>query len=262
MCCKSVIALGLASLLTCATRSPGALIENFDSYANQAAFQAAWRPWSANGSSMLLAPGTGQNGTSAVHGVAAVNYQTRNARNLDSASEYYGTDANPVKFEFSLYDGDPGGPTPPNGARNFNELRAYVGDGIPAYGTGALQAIVAMGLYNTPVSDDNFHARVYYGGVNYWYSLNTPRTAGWHTLASYIGDTSIKFYVDGQLDTTVPLIDSTRLFAFDGVVLGSGLTSGGFDASFDSLSVQKVPEPATLVLLAIGGLFLRRSRWA
>ncbi len=260
MCRRLLIVLAFAAALTHPALSSAALLESFDSYADQAAFQAVWRPWSSNGSSLTLTPGIGRNGGAAVHGVAPVNYQVRNARNLDSFTEYLGTDANPVKFEFWIYDSDPLAPTPPNGARNFNEIRAYAGDGIPAYGTGALQGIVAMGLYNTPISDDHFHARVYYGGVSNWYSLNTPRTAGWHRLTSYIGNTWIKFYVDNVLDTTVPLIDSTRLFAFDGVILGSGLTSGGYDVAFDDLSVGKVPDPATILFLAVGVLFVRRSR--
>jgi hypothetical protein len=262
MCRKPLFILALAGCLTASRYGYATLIESFDSYADQAAFEATWQPWSANGSSMTFARGIGRNGGGGVHGVAPVNYRNRNARNLDDLSAYRGTDASPVRFEFWLYDADPNAPTPPNGARNFNELRAYVENGIPAYGTGGLQGLIAMGLYNTPVSDDHFHARVYYGGVNAWYSLNTPRTPGWHKLTSLIGETTIRFLVDDQLDTTVPLIDSTRLFAFDGVVLGSGLTSGGYDVTFDDLVVQKTPEPVTILLLAIGGMFLRRLRRA
>lgn len=261
MCGKS-LTIALAAVLVIGGSAFGSLIENFDGYADQGAFQVAWRPYTANGSSMVYDPGAGRNGGGGVHGYGTVNYQMRNARDLDSFTAYYGTDANPVKFEYWLYDTNPGAPAAPNGARNFNEIRAYSESGIPAYGTGGLQGLIAMGLYNNPVSDDNYHARVYFGGVNAWYNLNTPRTTGWHKLTSYIGDSTIKFYVDGTLDTTVALLDKTRLFAFDGVVIGSGLTSGNYDASFDDLSVQMVPEPVTLILLAAGGLFLRRSRRA
>jgi hypothetical protein len=260
MCRKSIIVLGFASLLTYSTRSSASLVDNFNSYTDQVSFQAAWKPWSANGSSMTFAQGIGRNGSGGIHGAAAVNYQMRNARDLDSFTDYYGTDADPVKFEVWVYDSNPSMPAAPNGARNFIELRAYTADGVPAYGSPGLQGLIAMGLYNTPVSDDNFHARVYYGGVNNWYSLNTQRTLGWHKLTSLIGDTEIRFYVDDVLDTTVPLIDNTRLFAWDGVVLGSGLTSGGYDATFDDLSVARVPDPITVVLLVLGGLLMSRLR--
>ncbi len=244
--CAIVVTFGLA------TSGSAALIDNFDSYTSQAAFQAAWRPWSSDNSSMIWQPGAGVNGSNAIHGVTAVNYRMRNARDLDDFNAYLGSDQNPVKFEVMVYDADPAAPTPPNGARNFCEIRAYAGDGLPAYSSAnvGLQGLIAMGMYNTPISDDNFHARVVYGGVSAWFSLNTPRTAGWHTLTSLIGDTWIKFFVDGVLDTTISLTDSKKLYAFDGVILGSGLTSGGYDVAFDNVLVN--PEPVTVLILAAG----------
>jgi len=238
-----------------------ALVDNFDSYASQAAFEAAWRPWSSNNSSMTLGT-TSHSGSNGVRGAATSNYQNRNARNLDSFSMYKGTDLSPVTFEFWLYDSNSALPALPAGARNFNEIRAFTGDGYPSYASASsmTQGIIAMGLYNTPVSDDNYHVRVYYGGVNAWYSMNTVRTNGWHKLTAKIGGTSVKFYVDDQLDTTVAFTDLNKVYTFDSVVLGSGLTSGGYDVAFDDLSVAKTPEPATLVMLALGGLILRRRQ--
>ncbi len=163
-------------------------------------------------------------------------------------------------FEFWLYDDDPSMPSTTGTARNFNEIRAYTGNGIPAYGGAGLQGLIAMGLYNTPVNDDYFHGRVYYGGVNSWISLNTKRTAGWHKLTSIVSDLSVSFLVDGVLDTSIPLTDANKLYAFDGVIMGSGLTSGGYDVAFDDLSVSKAPEPVTVVLFGLGALLLRSRR--
>lgn len=247
-------------VLFCSTGlASAALVDDFN-YADQASFLAAWPQWGT--SSITFGTTSGRNGSGGVHGVATINNQVRNARNLDSFADYYGTDASPVKFEFWIYDSNPLLPMAPNGARNFNEIRAYVGNGMrtQAEGNGNLQGLIAMGMYNSPVSDDNYHARIYFGGVNGWYNLNTPRSVGWHRMTALIGDTSVKFLVDNQLDTTVPLLNPTRLFPFDGVVLGSGLTSGGYDASFDDLVVAKLPEPLTLASFALGILLLRSRR--
>ncbi len=251
---SAVLVLGCGGVLS------AAIIENFD-YPDQAAFNAVWRPWTANGSSMLLTSTPTHSGSGAVHGVALTNYTMRSARDLDSYTDYVGTDDSPVRFEFWLYDENPALPTLPNGARNFNEIRAYAGDGMPAsFSNTGLQGLIAMGLYNTPVSDDNYHARVYYGGVSAWFNLNTPRTGGWHKLTAEIGASAVKFLVDDQLDTVIAFTDPARVFAFDGVVLGSGLTSGGYDVYFDDLSVIKTPEPAALLVMAAVGLLAGRRR--
>jgi len=244
----SYVILSTVVLFGASTLS-AALVDNFDSYASQAAFEAAWRPWSSNNSSMTLGT-TSHSGSNGVRGVAGASGQNRNIRNLDSYDMYKGTDLSPVTFEFWLYDSNSTLPAAPAGARNYNEIRAFSGNGYPSYASASsvTQGIIAMGLYNTPVSDDNYHVRVYYGGVNAWYNMNTARPNGWHKLTAKIGGSNIKFYVDDQLDTTVAFTDLNKVYAFDSVVLGSGLTSGGYDAAFDDLSVAKTPEPATLVM--------------
>ncbi len=251
---SAVLVLGWAAGLS------AAMIDNFD-YPDQAALNAVWRPWTANGSSMLLASSPTHSGSGAIHGVALANNTVRSARDLDSYTDYVGTDASPVRFEFWIYDENPALPTLPNGARNFNEIRAYAGDGLPAtYSNTGLQGLIAMGLYNTPVSDDNYHARVYYGGVSAWFNLNTPRTPGWHKLTAQIAASEVRFLVDDQPDMVVAFVDPAKVYAFDGVVLGSGLTSGGYDVFFDDLSVVKTPEPAALLVMAAAGLLTARRR--
>lgn len=257
---KTTILFAIAGVCVCVTGVSASLIENFDSYASQSAFQAAWPSWIADGTSMQLSQTLGQSGSQSVAGVASANYKYRNYRNLDSFSQYAGTDANPVKFELSVYDADP----TKTGARNFCELRAYSAsggnEGMPSVSGGAgygLQSIIALGLYNTP-NAGTYDFRVYGGGANAWLSTGVARTAGWHTMTALIGGTNVQIFVDNNLTNTVPL--TTPIPAFDGVVLGSGLTSAGYDAAFDNLTVASVPEPMSLLLLAAGALFIRRSR--
>ncbi len=252
---KILFTFGLASVLTCTTGVSAALIETFDGYASQSAFQAAWPSWFTTGTSMTLSQSGGVGGSRSVGGVAATNSGYRNYRNLDSFTEYAGTDARPVKFELSLFDADP----TKTAARNFCELRAYSAsggnEGMPPVSGAAgygLQSIIALGLYNTP-NAGTYEFRIYGGGLNAWYSTGVTRTAGWHKMTALIGDTNVKLYVDDVLTNTLSL--TSAIPAFDGVVLGSGLTSGGYDVAFDNLCVATTPEPVTLLLLA-GGLLL------
>lgn len=256
------LAIAMAAAAWCGGTLSAGMVENFD-YASQADFQAVWRPWTANGSSLLLT-GNSHEGSGAVHGLATANYTMRNARELDDFELYLGTDQSPVTFEYWLYDANPLLPNAPAGARNYNEIRAHAGNGLPGVSSNTtLQGLIALGLYNTPISDDNYHARVYgFGGLNSWYSLNTVRSPGWHKLTAQVGASWVKFLVDGQLDTTIPFTDMSKTWAFDGVVLGSGLTSGGYDVGFDDLRVSKAPEPITLLLIMAGGLLIRPRRKA
>jgi hypothetical protein len=267
--------LGLVALLACASGASAALVDNFDSYADQAAFQAAWPSWATNGTSMNLIQGFGQSDSQCVAGVASANNQVWNVRNLDSFTAYK-PDTNTVVFELSLYDTDTTLPASPNPGRNFIHMRAYGdanGQGMPvAYNDPApskgLQGLVAMGLYESASAQVDGGAggrgyyafRLYYGGLNSWWATEAQRSVGWHTMKMVMDATSAKVYVDGVLDSTVAWTDTAKLYAFDGVVIGSGLTSAGYDVAFDDVSVT--PEPATMLLLAAGGLFLRRRRMA
>jgi len=263
MLCRVMFLFGIAGILTSASVASATLIENFDTYADQNAFQRTWPSWIADGTSMTLSRSLGYSGSQSVSGVALANYKYRNYRNLDDFAAYAGTDDNPVRFQVSLYDANPLQTGAAN-ARNFVELRAYgagpAGDGMPALSstTGySLQSVIALGLYNTP-NGNTYNFRVYGGGSNAWYSTQVKRTAGWHTMTAMIGSTSLQIYVDDVLTNTIAL--STPIPAFDGVVLGSGLTSGGYDVAFDDLMVAKTPEPSTLLVLAAGTWFLRRRR--
>ena len=256
------LVIAMSAAAWCGGTLSAGMVEAFD-YANQAEFQAVWRPWTAGGTSMLLTPDS-HDGIGAVHGVATANYTMRNYRNLDDYDLYLGTDQSPVTFEYWLYDANPLLPNSPAGARNFNEIRAHAGNGLPSLSNNtSLQGLIALGLYNTPISDDNYHARIYgFGGLNSWYSLNTVRSQGWHRLTAQVGASWVKFLVDGQLDTTIPFADTSKTWAFDGVVLGSGLTSGGYDVGYDDLRVSKAPEPFSLLLIMAGGLLIRPHRAA
>lgn len=244
--------------------------DNFDSYADQTAFQAAWPSWATDGSSMNLLQGFSNSPENSINGVAAANNTVWNVRSLEDML-YTGTDANPVEFKVMMYDTNV---QPYVGNRNFVHLRAYKdvwGNPVkmpPKYNTAgySVAGLIALGLYNgTGAVTNQYATRIGFT----WYTTQINRTEGWHELKAVIKANTVNIYVDGVLaqlrtGTAAPFTYVTDApwggFTFSGVVVGSGLTSAGFDAPFDDISVT--PEPMTLLMLAAGGLFLRRRRTA
>lgn len=231
------------------------LNETFD-YADNAALNAAW---SASGSnpSYTLDPAFGNPAGSYMLTAPTANFQGRLAMNIGAQD---GTDANPLRFSVDMYLADGGASTFWNGARHYVELRGYEFD---AFGAGALENLLALGVNNN--ADDGFDGSYYSGRVTFgsnWNSLNDEpgapqRSAGWHNLALEVGSSSISFFVDGIL---AEVEARPNAFNFDSVVLGSDLTAAGWNAWIDNVRVEIVPEPASLSLLALGGLALLRRR--
>ena len=254
--------------------------ENFDSYADQAAFAAAWKPMFNDASSMNLIQGIGSSGSQSIAGVCPGNYKTRNYQYVDDFNYDKPTAEDPmiVSVMAQVVGGSDG--LDNIAARNYIEIRGYdemgsVGGFVnpPPYAAGTAPSfggtnlrMIALGCYNTPnsIAGTGWYARVIAPGANAWIELKTarpaidPNLATWTKLTAKIYVDKAEIYVNDVLDTTVTL---TGVMAPMGVVmLGSGLTSGAtnVDVLFDDVTMT--PEPATLVLLAAGGLLLRRRR--
>lgn len=248
--------LSVAAVLLLAGAAQAAFVENFDSYADQAAMEAAWPsifPAAAAPSMLLMQGFDHTTGTSnSIHGVATANSTMRNYRNVGS---YTGTDANPLKFEYWINVVDVAN----TGLRNYLELRSYAGG---SYGSGALTGLIAMGCYNNvnATTGINWSVRTLTdngtGGNTgeSWKVTTVARATDWHKLTALIGNSTIKYYVDDALAWTAAATPTT----WHAVVLGSGLTSNAGDVAFDDITLEVVPEPATLGLLALGLLAIRR----
>lgn len=212
------------------TVNVNALVEHFD-YADQTAFRAVWND---TGSSVYYFDVTsGNSGGCVVMPSPPSNNLGRYYHNL--GHDLNGSDAAPLVMSYDLWL-DPAGAPGWNGSRDFVEFRGYSGN---AYGSGTLEAMVAVGVNNAAA--DGFSTLRYQGRVVYgveWQTLDEGsapvRSAGWHQMKIKVTTSQVKFYVDGILSETEARPNS---YGFDCVAIGSNLTSNGWTFRVDNLQV-------------------------
>lgn len=267
--------------------SPAAVLlsDNFDSYSDQAAFEAAW------GAIGTVAPISAtlvtDQAASAPQSIridgTATSAQQRNER---AFAETGTVAANTLfVFSFDFYDS--------NSAVAPYRQHSFIQDGTLATGTGQS---IAMGLNNNHISSDsggNYYMARIVGytpttididggpneggtlGVAAFFKLNdfanSPlRSTGWHNLKVEIGtddgqSADFSFYVDGIFAERVNDVGTAaQLRSYDLVRLGSGSSNANNAAWYDNFSVATlaVPEPSTTGLWLAGAMVLacRRRR--
>lgn len=221
------------------------LQENFDGYADQAAMNAVWTPAVGGGAQLSSAQSYSPSQSA---------YIDLTARRSDRSIPETGapSDAEPIIVSVRFRDSAVGN------ARQYIQFLDI---------SPALAQLISLGVYNSTggsVADNNtyYAARLAFGPNAGWFLLNDPgvatRSAGWHELKFVMKDTSIEFYVDGTLGKVKQHSVAAGTNSFDQIRIGSGLSTANGDAYYDDILIEKVPEPATLLLLGLGGLFLRR----
>src|SRR4051794_40301982 len=203
-----------ASLFVCASSLSAAVFldENFDSYADQTAFQASW---GLIGSSTVL---NNEQSVSLGQSIKGLTTATRNVRSLGEIGFLNGN-SDVVVFRFNFYDSD----------ASLAPYRQYaeLNDGA-APGSGG--QLFAMGLNNN-LTGTKYMARILGAdggsGSGAFFRLDDvgapDRTTGWHSLQANISDNDVKYYVDGILSKTVNISALTDR-SLDTVRVGSGLT--------------------------------------
>jgi hypothetical protein len=231
--------------------------DNFDSYANQAAFQAAWTtPVGTGGqltSTNFVSPGN------------SIRFDTAALRNDHTFTESGNPSAlNAVSFSFNFYDSNAG-------ASPYRQVSSLIDGAGSASGQ-----LVSLGLNNNQSSSDgggNYYMARILGytvttspdpdggsadsgtlGAGAFFKLNDYgvglRSTGWHNLGVTITDTTFSFFVDGVLAESVA--NTVTLRSYDSVRIGSGITAANFFGVDDVLvQVNPIPEPGVFGLAAL-----------
>ena len=227
--------------------------DNFDSYANQAAFNAIW---TANGGGSTLALES-TNSFSAANAIAQSLTTAAQVNHLMA-----GIQGNVLDFSFRFYDA--------GGTRDFAQVYSRAGTVFTAGLNGAL----SFGSFNTTTSGKyaaRFSAATPANGALFadgatiisatdttgWFATSVSKSAGWH-LMEVVGSVDpnnsakdkFSFYVDGVLGGSVANAPDVT---FNFAVLGGNNSSTPFGALYDDYSVSTVPEPGTLALSLLGG---------
>jgi len=210
--------------------------DDFESYANQAAFDAAW----------LIVGGTqptwsSDQSTSPTHSILE---PAGSPGRVISATTYAdtinGSDAQPLVLEYDIYIN----PNDLTSSRRYVEMRQSVG----------VLSIFAIGLSNLGGLDNT---KFGFRNQFTWTQLAANRLAGWNHVMAQI-DTQ-KIHITINNDPTESFFRNS-VDDFGTLFLGSGFSNNtvepfnGF-TYIDNLSVsvaEPIPEPATMLLLGTG----------
>ena len=251
--------LALAPVLLLAATAAGQTVVLLDepfNYASDAELEAVWDASGTSNPYYYLDVEIGNPDPSYAMPSPEASFQGRLARNL--GSDYNPTDEHPLVLSFDFYLPEGGSGTWWSGARHYVELRGYSGD---VYGSGDLQNLLAIGLYNN--SGDEFHTEYYQGrvanGVS-WITLDEEgsapfRSPGWHRMEIWVWGALIEFWIDDQLCEIEARPSLPDPFGFDCVVLGSDLTANWHDSWVDNVRVQYFVGPVvTWYTIGAGGV--------
>jgi hypothetical protein len=289
-----VLAAGAASA------SAGVLLDDKISYANQAAFEAAWpmiatttdttkqsaqlsTVQSASAPSSIFVP------VSTTATTASTEYRNRRSfaeSNTLSTAGNLGI-GDKLIWSYDFYDAQTGlTSTAGNPQRNFVSLQ-------DSTAPSATNQLISLGLNNNLLAAQDggnyYMARILGYTPTYtpelsgtanpapvsgsFFKLNGSgaplRSTGWHNLEVILStddalSTDYGFYVDGILSKTILNVGTaTSIRSYDNIATGSGLTNGisvYFDNMYVELAPAPVPEPASLSLLGLGALGLVARR--
>jgi hypothetical protein len=256
-----VIAVALVALACVASNTQAAILldDDFDGYANQAAFVAAWPAsgtgTTTNGNSGVLTTDQAFSLPNGVRPAPVAAGTTAGFRNDRNFGETAASVSQQIEWSFRYYD--------VNGTaaayREYSEM-------VNGAGTGTAD-IIAMGLNNN-IASTFYMARMTSvdggSGSSAFFRLDNVgapvRSTGWHELKALVSLTQVEFFVDGFAAKTVALPVVGQGKSYERIRMGSNLSTT-LRPYFDDQFVQTViPEPTSLAVMGLGAMALFRRR--
>ena len=233
------ILLSFVLVLACTTAASAGTVfwdDDFEGYASQAAFDAAWPNVSGTQPTWTTSPTINPN-----HSVLE---PAGSPGRVNSATTYpdniNGSDAAPLVLKYDIYIN----PDDLTSSRRYVEMRMEAG------GAGN---IFAIGLSNIGGLDNTkFGIRNLYT----WTELAAPRLPGWNHVEAVVDTQKINITINSE-PTESFFRNSTN--GYGRLYMGSGYSNNTvepFDGFtyIENISVERIPEPASLALLGLGGI--------
>jgi len=241
---KSLIAgLGCAAVLSMPVASQATVIfsDDFEGYMTTADMQSPTGPWV--GGLGTLDNAFGNPGQSMAH--------PGGTDNIVTVATQQASAANPLVYTVDIYD---------DGTAANKRLTAGLR-------SASVANLIEMGMYNSP---NHYAVRAVLPGPS-WVAFssitddggaaiaNAP-IVGWHRFQVVLDGTTATFTLDlgstGIVNATEVLAAAWHPNGVDSIRLGgpSSLSSPGGGGNFDNVSLESIPEPASLALIGLGGL--------
>jgi hypothetical protein len=232
------ILLSFALVLACAPAASANTVfwdDDFESYADQAGFDAAWPNFSGTQPTWST-----DQSTSPTHSILE---PAGSPGRVVSATTYpdsiNGSDAAPLVLEYDIYIN----PNDLTSSRRYVEMRQTSGD----------LNIFAIGLSNLATNPtSNFAFRNQFA----WIDLAAPRLPGWNHVEAVIDTQKINITINSEPTES---FFRNSVDDYGTIYMGSNFTNNTADpfdgfTYIDNMSVERIPEPASLALLGLGGI--------